>query len=630
MEQNQNKFRNCIRRVSARKYRPKVLKDIIGQDTMVRSLTQGITEKRIPQAILLHGIRGTGKTSTARILARSVNCIGPDGLGDMTVTPCCACKSCKAIDDDSHVDVIEMDAASHTGVDDIREIIESARYKAVIGHYKVFIIDEVHMLSKSAFNALLKTLEEPPAHVLFVFATTEINKIPETILSRCARFDLKRVESKTLIDHIKCIAEREGYEITPDACALLARSAEGSVRDALTLLDQAMNLTELHSVAEPMNGETGGNDGGGVAAASLPTQKREITVDIIRSMVGLGNRQTIFDILSDIIEQKVEQVVANARLLLENGSEPVMVMQELMESLYHVACFKVLPNLSTDASIPEFERERAAAIARQLDDMQLLSLWKVMLKAYADVKQAPFAGQALEIGLMRVCFAASLPSIEQLLAETGPLPRGEGPANVPSVERSTNASHSSAASINSLGPRSPASQNSLKPSTTVSNSSDSSASSSHVVSETVEAQTDTFPKAPEHGWAREETAAIASVDDLFFALEKHREVLLLSYLRKDTAFVSFTSGNIDIQVKNENAVKIIPLLKKFLHMYTGEHWCVSINNSASQVKTSEENEKDQREKREAEILETTIVSDIKKIFPESKIAFEYDGARENR
>jgi DNA polymerase-3 subunit gamma/tau len=584
---DRNKFRTCVRRVSARKYRPKLLKDIIGQETMVKALAQGIVEKRIPQAILLHGIRGTGKTSTARILARSVNCIGPDGLGDMTVTPCCQCKSCRAIDDDSHVDVIEMDAASHTGVDDIREIIESARYKAVIGHYKVFIIDEVHMLSKSAFNALLKTLEEPPAHVLFIFATTEINKIPETILSRCARFDLKRVDSKTLIGHIKYIAENEGYTIENDACAILARSAEGSVRDALTLLDQAMNLTES-SPGEAREGEAGTGSAG----------KRSITVSIIRSMIGLGDRQAVFEILSNIIEKKVEGVVSGVRSLLEKGSDPFMIMQELMESLYHVACFKMLPNLSADTSIPEFERERAAALAKQLDDMQLLSLWKVMLKAYADVKQAPFADQALEVGLMRVCFAAGLPSIEQLLAESGP---------------------SAAAPLSASSSVAPCS---LAPSPVPSPAAPSSAPFFSAPKPLEEALPPAPPPAAPEEPQNQLNKEIASVEDLLSALEEHREALLLSYIRKDIAFVSFAPGDIAIQVKQEGTTKIIPLLKKFLYMCSGRHWNISINTTSLQVKTPEELEKEQKAKDEAEILKTPIISDIIRIFPGAEIKFE--------
>jgi DNA polymerase-3 subunit gamma/tau len=531
--------------VLARKFRPKFLKDIIGQETLVQSLTHGILEQRLPQAVLLHGIRGTGKTSTARILARSLNCTGTDGLGDMTISPCGVCKSCKAIDDDSHVDVIEIDAASHTGVDDVREIIDSVRYKAVIGRYKIFIIDEVHMLSKSAFNALLKTLEEPPSHVLFIFATTEINKIPATILSRCARFDLKRVDSKTLIEHIRFVSQSEGYDIENDACALLVRSADGSVRDSLTLLDQAMNLTQ--------SGEFG--------------EKKIIKASIIRSMIGFGDRQKIFGILSNIIDKNVENVIEDVRLLLNNGADPFMIMQDLLESLYHTACFKMLPNLSKDESIPEFERELALGISQKSTGMQLLSLWKVLIKSYLDVKNAPFADQAVEIGLIRTCFAAQLPSIEQLLNESQNSDVDKradvGPTKVILQENNESLPVSSLPTYHS----------------------------------------------------------VSSVQELLSALESNREALLLSYVKKDIAFVDFKPCNVQVSIKTEEAVKSLPLLKNFLNKYTGVFWNIEIDKSATTVKTEHEKSQRDRDNKDAEILRTPVIQDIQQIFPGSKIEF---------
>ena len=522
-----------IRRVLARKYRPKFLKDVIGQDLLVQSLSKGILEKRLPQSILLHGIRGTGKTSTARILARSINCIG--NQGEMTLEPCCVCKSCKAIEDDSHIDVIEMDAASHTGVDDIREIIDSARYKAVIGRYKVFIIDEVHMLSKSAFNALLKTLEEPPSHVLFIFATTEINKIPDTILSRCARFDLKRIEAKDLISHMKKICALEGYEIDDDAVTLIARAADGSVRDSLTLLDQAMNLTDS-------------------------VDKTIIETSLVQNMLGTSDRKIIFDILSNVIKSNHEEVISKVRFLVSNGSDPVVVMQDLLECLYHVACFKTMPKLSTDETIPEFERKMSNEIATYSNEMQLLGLWKILLKSYNDVKTAPFANQAVEMSLLRSCFATQLPTIEELLSE-------KKTQNFDELKKNSNGNV------------------------------------------TVEQKKETSSK------------IISTESDLIYALESGREALLLSYINKDIAFVSVEHGKITLQLRNEESSKIVPLLKQFLQKETKVNWLIEIVTS-SNAKTNEEKSIEIKKSKEDEVLNSTIINKIKKVYPEAKIEFE--------
>ncbi|MDR3285761.1 MAG: DNA polymerase III subunit gamma/tau [Holosporales bacterium] len=553
--QNNTSLQNGIRRVLARKYRPKFLKDLIGQNELVQSLTKGIQERRIPQAILLHGIRGTGKTSTARILARSINCVGKDCNGDMTVTPCCECRSCRAVDDDNHVDVIEMDAASHTGVDDIREVIDSARYKAIIGRYKVFIIDEVHMLSKSAFNALLKTLEEPPAHVLFIFATTEINKIPETILSRCARFDFKRVDSKTLINHLKNIAQNEEYEIENDACAILARLAEGSVRDSLTLLDQSMNLTDS-------------------------TGSKIITAKIIQTMAGFSDKQKLFNILTNILEKNEENVISEVRELLCKGADPQMIMQDLLECLYQAACLKIIPKLSADESIPEFERNSADAIAKKANEMQLLSLWKVMLKNYSNLKNAPLAGQALEMGLLRTCFAAQLPSIEQLI--------GERENN----ESTLNKNSIAVKDLNEYP------------------------SFEQVQQSKLEEPTSTFQDCSQK-------AEILTEQDLLALLEKNREALLISYINNDIAFISFKPGNICLQLRNEKAAKIISTLKQFLASQTGESWKIEIvKDSQVTAQTNEEKRLEFLKKEKGRALETPIVKKVIEFFPHAKVEFE--------
>lgn len=542
------------RRILARKYRPKFLKDLIGQDLLVQSLTRGLTEQHLPQAILLHGIRGTGKTSTARILARAVNCVGPDGQGGMTTTPCGVCRSCKALDEDRHPDVLEMDAASHTGVDDIRDIIDSAQYRAILGRYKVFIIDEVHMLSKSAFNALLKTLEEPPSHVLFLFATTEINKIPETILSRCARFDLKRVDSRLLMDHFEHVAAQEGYTVEKDALAILARAADGSVRDGLTLLDQAMNLTDA-------------------------AQETTISSRTVQSMIGATDRRRLYQLLQKIFAHQPEPLIEDLRTLVDAGEDPVAVLQDLLECLYRVACFRIMPKLAADDTIPEFERKAAETLAKGTDNMTVLSLWKKMLKGYEDVRKAPFAQQALEMTLLRICFAAQLPPLEAWLKD-----------NPVSEEVST------------MG---------QKAEIPLPSETQTSLSASSVEVETPEAS---------------KNAQIATVEDLIASLKKAREALLLGYVQRDMAFVSFRSGHIVLQARGKDAPRAVPMLKQFLAQATGEKWTVEIEAEGkhSAVQSLHEQAVSQRQANEAAFQATPLMKKINEAFPGTTVDFQYD------
>lgn len=580
------------RRILARKYRPKFLKDLIGQDLLVQSLTRGLTEQHLPQAILLHGIRGTGKTSTARILARAINCVGPDGKGGMTTTPCGVCRSCKALDEDRHPDVLEMDAASHTGVDDIRDIIDSAQYRAILGRYKVFIIDEVHMLSKSAFNALLKTLEEPPSHVLFIFATTEINKIPETILSRCARFDLKRVDSRVLMNHFEHVASNEGYAIEKDALAILARAADGSVRDGLTLLDQAMNLTDA-------------------------AQETTITSRTVQSMIGATDRRRLYQVLQKIFAHNPEPLIEDVRALVDAGEDPVAILQDLLECLYRVACFRIMPKLAADDTIPEFERKAAEALAKGTDNMTALSLWKKMLKGYEDVRKAPFAQQALEMTLLRICFAASLPPLETWLKEH---PAGEDGKNL--LRSSTEASAG-------FGPQ-PSAQSGTSTGTTVGESSDLPAETAatempaSAPSSTLGTQVASVGSAKEaepNGLTR-----IASVEDLVAALSAAREALLLGYVQHDMAFVSFQPGHIVLQARGKDAPRAVPMLKQFLAQRTGEKWTVEVDAVGTHpaAQSLHEQAVSQRQAHEAAFQESPLMKQVQDVFPGATVAFQYD------
>lgn len=392
-------------RVLARKYRPRSFAELIGQDALVRTLTNAIQSGRIAQAFMLTGVRGVGKTTTARIIARALNCIGPDGTGGPTVTPCGVCDNCRAIAEDRHVDVLEMDAASHTGVDDIREIIDSVRYAPTSARYKLYIIDEVHMLSKNAFNALLKTLEEPPAHVKFVFATTEIRKVPVTVLSRCQRFDLRRVETGVLKAHFTRIAGLEGATLEPDAAALLARAADGSVRDGLSLLDQAIALAA----------ET-------------------VSAGQVRDMLGLADRARIIDLFEAALTAQPAEALEILADLHRAGADPVVILQDLLDLTHELTRLKVAPGAGDDPAMPEAERNRGGALSAKLGMPALTRAWQILLKGLGEVTAAPAPHQALDMVIIRLSFAADLPTPGELIRQIqqqGPgvgAPAGRGPA----------------------------------------------------------------------------------------------------------------------------------------------------------------------------------------------------------
>ncbi len=371
-------------RVLARKYRPQSFAELIGQDAMVRTLGNAIERDRLAHAFLLTGVRGVGKTSTARLIAKALNCIGPDGQGGPTIDPCGICEPCRAIAEGRHIDVVEMDAASHTGVDDVREIIEAVRYSAVSARFKVYIVDEVHMLSKNAFNALLKTLEEPPQHVKFLFATTEVNKVPVTVLSRCQRFDLRRIPAEKLAAHFGEVAAKEGVEVEPEALALIARAAEGSARDGLSILDQAI-----------------AHGPGGVDAEQ------------IRTMLGLSDRGAIRRLLGVILGGDARAALAVLRDQYDLGVEPNAVLRGLLESVHGITRAKV--GGADDAAQSAEEREAYAEWASRLSYAAVHRLWQLLLKGLAEVHAAPMPLEAAEMALLRVIHASELPDPGALL-----------------------------------------------------------------------------------------------------------------------------------------------------------------------------------------------------------------------
>ena len=395
-------------RVLARKYRPTRFEQLVGQEAMVRILRNAFAQGRIAHAWMLTGVRGVGKTTTARIIARALNCIGPDGTGGPTMQPCGVCANCLGILADRHPDVIEMDAASNTGVDDMRQVIDAARYRPMQARSKVFIIDEVHMLSRNAFNALLKTLEEPPPHVKFIFATTEIRKVPVTVLSRCQRFDLRRISVAELAGLFGRVAAAEGAEVAPAALDLIARAADGSARDGLSLLDQAI-------------AQAGGE---------------AVPADQVVEMLGLADRGAVHALIEAVLAGKPDAVLALTDRAHERGADLGLLIQDLLELTHVLTRLKAVPALRSGTELPEMERVLGAALADRVSMPVLGRLWQMLLKGASEVEHAPDRRAAAEMVLIRCCFVADLPPPGELvrrLSEAGgtaaarpPAPAGPG------------------------------------------------------------------------------------------------------------------------------------------------------------------------------------------------------------
>jgi len=395
-------------RVLARKYRPQTFSQLIGQEPMVRTLANAIERDRLAHAFLMTGVRGVGKTSTARLIAKALNCVGPDGTGGPTIDPCGLCEYCTAIAEGRHIDVIEMDAASHTGVDDVREIIEQVRYAAVSARYKIYIIDEVHMLSRNAFNALLKTLEEPPEHVKFLFATTEVEKLPVTVLSRTQRFDLRRIPADLLAAHFAHVCDQEGVAAEEEALRIIAAAAEGSVRDGLSILDQAIAHADL--------------DAHGMVEAAR-----------VRDMLGLADKGAQRAILGFMLEGQANELLAGIGEQYALGVEPLALMRSMMDLVHKITVAQV--SGSEPDAPSEIEREALAGLAGRLSPSQLHRLWQLLLKGHEEVRQAPDPLIALQMALLRVLHASDLPDPGTLARQLEELARAKpGSAKAPASD----------------------------------------------------------------------------------------------------------------------------------------------------------------------------------------------------
>ena len=384
MAEEENKDNQYV--VLARKYRPQNFEDLLGQDALVQTLTNAIKNNRLHHAYILTGIRGVGKTTTARLIAKALNCTGLDGKGGPTIHPCGVCENCKAIAAGRHIDVMELDAASRTGVDDIREILDGVRYKPTNARYKIYIIDEVHMLSKNAFNALLKTLEEPPSHVKFIFATTEIRKVPVTVLSRCQRFDLQRLTIEDLLKLFNKIIAAENLKAEDEALHMIAKAADGSARDSLSLLDQAISL------------------GAGV-----------IKTDIVKEMIGLADRNQTFELFESLISGDTKESLLKLQTQYQNGANPTSLLQDLINITHLLAKTKLIPSFINDSSLSETERDFCQRLNSKVSIAILSKIWQMMIKGLGELQAAPVQIDALEMILIRVAYSASLPTPYELL-----------------------------------------------------------------------------------------------------------------------------------------------------------------------------------------------------------------------
>ncbi|WP_108500997.1 DNA polymerase III subunit gamma/tau [Paracoccus indicus] len=537
--------------VLARKYRPETFADLVGQDAMVRTLKNAFAADRIAQAFIMTGIRGTGKTTTARIIAKGMNCIGPDGEGGPTTEPCGVCEHCVAISEGRHVDVMEMDAASRTGVGDIREIIESVHYRAASARYKIYIIDEVHMLSTSAFNALLKTLEEPPPHVKFIFATTEIRKVPVTVLSRCQRFDLRRIEPEVMIDLLKRIAGAENAQITEDALALITRAAEGSARDATSLLDQSIS----HGA-----GET--------------------TADQVRAMLGLADRGRVIDLFQMVLRGDAAAALTELQSQYADGADPVAVLRDLAEITHWISVVKITPDALDDPTISPDERARGKELSENLPMRVLSRMWQMLLKALEEVSAAPNAMMAAEMAIIRLTHVADLPDPEALIRRVqqaqnagefarGPAVQGQVPDHAPQAMRRA------------------------RPAPVVQ---PSGAATALAVSPDV---LQSYP----------------DFESVLELIRRMRDMTLLVMVERHVALVKYSPGRIEFEPRLDPPTNLAQRLAERLRGWTGgQRWAVTVTNSGGAPTIAETREADAKAARER-ALALPIVQQVMAAFP---------------
>jgi DNA polymerase-3 subunit gamma/tau len=532
-------------RVLARKYRPATFADLIGQDAMVRTISNAFETGRIPQAWILSGVRGVGKTTTARILARGLNYELADGsVKAPTIRMPVLGIHCGAIMESRHIDVLEMDAASHNGVDDIRQINDAVRYAPVNARYKVYILDEVHMLSTAAFNALLKTLEEPPPHAKFVFATTEIREVPITVLSRCQRFDLRRVEAAALVSHLETILAKEGLAAEPEALALIARAAEGSVRDSLSLLDQAIS----HAAGA-------------------------VRAEDVRTMLGLADRSRVIELFDALMHGDIARAIAELRDQYDSGADPFVMLTDLAEFTHFVTRVKVVPAVAEDRSLAEIERRRGRDFAAALSMRVLSRTWQMLFRGLAEVKDAPRPIAAAEMVLVRIAYAADLPSPEDIARalDAAPGHSAQGPAaagrNIASAgPPRAPLAHAGSPGASSAAPAGPASERPRAARTA--------------------ALAQPAPPQPRDPVALGATAApvpiFARFEQLIAFVGERRDLPLKAALERDVRLVQFEDGRLEVALEPSASRTMIGDLARRLTALTGRRWMVAVSAEAGQ------------------------------------------------
>lgn len=546
--------------VLARKYRPQTFADLIGQEAMVRTLKNAFAADRIAHAFVMTGVRGVGKTTTARIIAKGLNCTGPDGNGGPTTEPCGRCEPCIAIAEGRHVDVMEMDAASRTGVGDIREIIDSVHYRAASARFKVYIIDEVHMLSTAAFNALLKTLEEPPAHVKFIFATTEIRKVPVTVLSRCQRFDLKRIEPEVMMAHLARVADLEGAKLAADAFALITRAAEGSVRDAMSLMDQAI----AHG-----GGETSG--------------------DQVRAMLGLADRGRTLDLFDLIMKGDAATALSELGAQYADGADPMAVLRDLAEITHWISVIKINPAAAEDPTTPPDEQTRGQDMATRLPMRALTRMWQMLLKAIEEVALAPNAMMAAEMAVIRLTHVADLPDPETLVKKLQDSPRP--PAGGPSGPGIAGGAPAGGGTVHA--PR-------LAP--------------VHAAPTRGPSMTAAAP-----ALAEGQLQVYASFEQVVDLIRQKRDMLLLSEVETGLRLARYAPGRIEFEPAPGARPDLAARLGQRLQGWTGARWGVSVVSSGGAATIAETRDSVLTAAR-AEAAENPLVQAVLTAFPGARIA----------
>jgi len=557
---------NKTHKVLALKYRPKNFKELIGQDIMVQTITNSINLNKLPNAYLLTGIRGVGKTTTARLIAKALNC-NKNFLKEEN----CNCNNCEEISNSKHLDVLEMDAASNTSIDDVRELIESSKYNPTSAKYKIFIVDEVHMLSKQAFNGLLKTLEEPPPHLKFIFATTELKKIPVTIVSRCQRFDLHRVSIQALLENLKKISNLEGGKISVGALKLISKASEGSVRDSLSLLDRAL-------VSQQIN-------------------EKEIDENFVREMLGIADRSKIFELLKFIFDGDQKKSLESLRSMMNQGVEPTAFLNDLLEATYHIQQKKILGNLETDLSISQIEIEMIDSISKDIKISTLILFWQFILKSLDELSIVSNPFLSLEMLIIRLIHLKGMPSYEKVLDS---LKKDLSNIENTNISPTKNAEDLEKNIADKKNETIELSKNQIKNIT-------------QTKPDLISSSTETLIKEKELN-----VKSILSFEDLIYLSAEKKEMELKYDLEKNVNLIKFSDGKIDIAFNDNLAKNFVKNLSQKLLEWTGKRWLITLTKAPGQKTFSE-----QQIIKKTTLIEKgkndEIYKKFKKIFPDAEL-----------